>query len=125
VGRRERVALYDGPPEPSPALPRARKKKGHRGMFAPRGDHFGSDPPLSRYSGSAYLQEGRAKETKVILRRLSSDGRVVFLTSEEHLLEIAGLSSGREERLAFIREFSGTVRFLYTVQKIQLFAGSV
>jgi len=77
--------------------------------------------PLRVYLDQAdwsYLASGRFHEEELRLRDFANEGRVSFFLSFEHLVETAGLRTGLEERMDFLRKFPGIFFLDTTSDKI-------
>ena len=57
----------------------------------------------------SYLESGQDPEATAALRSLAKARNLRFLVTLDHLVEIAGLTDGRSDRLAFLQAFPGTV----------------
>jgi hypothetical protein len=66
----------------------------------------------------SYLESGRDPEAAATLRALTSAGAVKVVVTHDHLVEVAGLRRGLRQRLAFMRDFPGTLLFPFSGSKL-------
>lgn len=59
----------------------------------------------------SYLESGKETSAAESLRALADAGEISFVVTFDHIVEAGGLRTGLRPRLAFMREFPGTVLF--------------
>ena len=62
----------------------------------------------------SYVESGRDPSAIAALRALADAGAIKFVVTQDHLVEVAGLRQGLRRRLAFMREFPGTLLFAFS-----------
>jgi hypothetical protein len=78
--------------------------------------------PINIYLDTAdwsYLQTGKSTSAESVLRELAADGLINLLVSDEHLIEVAGLTdTDQEKRLEYFRSFPNALRILTTADQL-------